>query len=80
MKHTYYSSLFSMYAQISGAVSGADKHKFNTIKPVFSRVGIKFDNISAGNLYFSEFVIKRYSWIVAEGSNEPSVVCQSTFL
>jgi hypothetical protein len=79
MKHTYYSSLFSMYARIAGAVSGADKQKINIIKPVFSRVGIKFDNISAGNLYLNEFV-KKYSWIVAEGSNEPSVMCQSTFL
>jgi hypothetical protein len=47
-----------MYALIAGAVSGAVKQKNNNIRPVFSRVGIKFDNISAGNLYFNEFVIK----------------------
>jgi hypothetical protein len=62
-----------MYAQISGAVYRADKPKINIIKPVFSRVGIKFDNISAGKLYLSIFVIKKYSWIEAEGSNKPSV-------
>lgn len=72
MKLTYYSSIFPMYARIAGAVSGADKQKFNIVKPVFGRVGIKFDNISAGNLYLCAFVIKKYSWVEAEGSNEPS--------
>jgi hypothetical protein len=42
MKHAYYSSLFLMYAPIAGAISGADKQEINIIKPVFSRVGIKF--------------------------------------
>jgi hypothetical protein len=80
MKLTYYSSLFSMYAPITGAISRADKQRFNIVKPVFARVGIKFDNISAGKLYLNAFVIKKYSWIEAEGSNEPPVMCQSTFL
>jgi hypothetical protein len=57
MKPTYYSSLFSVYAQIAGAISRADKN-FNTTKPVFGRVGIKFDNISDGKLYLSAFIIK----------------------
>jgi len=57
MKPTYYSSLFSMYSQIAGAISRADK-KFNNVGPVFDRVGIKFDNISAGKLYLSAFIIK----------------------
>ena len=51
MKHTYYSSLFSMYAQ----VAGANKQKNISIKPVFDRLGIKFDVISAGKLYPGEF-------------------------
>jgi len=58
MKLTYYSSLFSMYAQIAGAVSRADRQKFNIGRPVFGRVGIKFDDISAGKLYLSAFIIK----------------------
>jgi len=57
MKPTYYSSLFSMYSQIAAAVCPADK-KYNNVKPVFGRVGIKFDNISAGKLYLSAFIIK----------------------
>jgi len=57
MKPTYYSSLFSMYAQIVRAISRNDK-KINIVKPVFGRVGIKFDNISAGKLYLSAFIIK----------------------
>ena len=73
MKLTYYSSLFLMYARVAGANSRADKQKFNVVKPVFGRVGIKFDNISAGNLYPCAFVIKEYSWIEAEGSIGPSV-------
>jgi hypothetical protein len=80
MKHTYYSSLFSMYAQVAGAISGADKQKINIIKPVFGRVGIKFDNISAGLLYPGISILKKNSRFEAEGSNEPSVMCQSTFL
>ena len=63
MKQTYHSSLFSMYALIAGAVYRADKMKFNVVNPVFGRVGIKFDNISAGNLYLSAFVIKSYKKI-----------------
>ena len=46
-----------MYAQIASAISRADK-KFNIVKPVFGRVGIKFDDISAGKLYLSAFIIK----------------------
>jgi len=57
MKPTYYSSLFSMYSQIAAAISRGDK-KFKTDKPVFGRVGIKFDNISGGKLYLSAFIIK----------------------
>ena len=68
-----------MYAQIAGAISGADKQKINIISPVFSRVGIKFDNISAGKLYPGQFN-KNHSRVDAEGSNEPPVLCQSTFL
>jgi len=67
MKHTYYSSLFSMYAQIAKAIGGAEKHKINIIKPVVSRVGIKFDNISAGKLYPVEFVLKNiHGWVQKE--------------
>ena len=69
-----------MNARIAGDNIRADKQKFNIVKPVFGIVGIKFDNISAGNLYPCVFVIKKYLWIEAEGSNEPSVMCQSTFL
>lgn len=80
MKHTYYSSLFSMSAQIAEAFSGADKQKNNRIKPLFDRVGIKFVIISAGKLYPGGFAIKKFSWFEAEGRDEPSVMCQSTFL
>ena len=64
MKHNYYSSLFSMYAQIASAISGANKQKINIIKPVFSRVGIKFDNISDGKLYPGEFFLKNIHGLV----------------
>ena len=57
MKPTYYSSLFSVYAQIVGAISREDK-KFYNVKPVFGRLGIKFVDISAGKLYLSAFIIK----------------------
>ena len=57
METTYYSSLFSMLVQIAGAVSGKDK-KLIIVRPVFGRLGIKFDNISAGKLYLSAFIIK----------------------
>ena len=80
MKHTYYSSLFSMYAQNPGALSGVDKKKNNISKPVFGRIGIKFADISIGKLYPGEFSIKKYSWFEVEGNSEPSVMCQSTFL
>ncbi len=58
MKHNYYSSLFSMYAQVAGAISVAGKKKNNILMTAFSRVGIKFDNISTGKLYPGEFVFK----------------------
>jgi hypothetical protein len=58
MKHTYLSSLFSMYAQIAGAVSKAGKQKFNAANPCFSQVGIKFVIISPGKLYPGKFVLK----------------------
>jgi hypothetical protein len=58
MQHTYHSSLFSMYAGIAKSVWKAGKQKFNILKPVFGRVGIKFDNISAGKLYPGELVLK----------------------
>ncbi len=60
MKHTYYSSLFSMVAQIAGAISGADKQKKNIFNPVFDRVGIKFDIISAGKLYPGIFALHNF--------------------
>jgi hypothetical protein len=62
-----------MFAQMAGAVSGADKQKNNIIMTVTSRVGIKFDIISAGKLYPGKLAVKRYSWFEAEGNNEPSV-------
>lgn len=80
MKYTYYPPLFSMFAQIAGAVSGADKQKNNIIMTITSRVGIKFDIISAGKLYPGGIAIKRFSWFEADGYNEPSIMCQSTFL
>ena len=55
MKHNYYSSLFSMCAQIASAVSRVDKQKNISNKSVFDRLGIKFDVISAGKLYPGEF-------------------------
>ena len=58
MKQTYYSSLFSINARVAGDNTKADNQKFNIVWPFFGRVGIKFDNISAGNLYLSAFVIK----------------------
>jgi hypothetical protein len=69
-----------MDARIAGDNTRADKQKFNIVKPVFGIVGIKFDNILAGNLYPCAFVIKKYLWIEAEGRNETDVMCQSTFL
>lgn len=60
MKHTYYSSLFSMFAQIAGAFSGAGKQKKSISKPVFDRVGIKFDIISGGKLYPDVFAINNF--------------------
>jgi hypothetical protein len=74
MKHTYYSSLFSMYAQIAAAFSGAHKQKKNKINPVFDRLGIKFDIISAGKLYPGGIAIKRFSRFEAEGYDEPSLM------
>jgi len=47
-----------MYAQVAEALSGADKQKNISIKPVFDRLGIKFDIISAGKLYPGEFAKK----------------------
>ena len=79
MKQTYYSSLFSMYAQITRAISGADVLESDIINPVLRRVGIIFDNISAGKLYPDQFY-KTYSRVDAEGNNKPPVMCQSTFL
>jgi len=58
MKNNYYSSLFSMYAQIATAISEANKQKFNMIKPVYRRVGIKFDNILVGKLFPGLFELK----------------------
>lgn len=58
MKYTYYSSLFSMFAQIAGAVSGADKQKNFISLPGSRGVGIKFDIISAGKIYTGESAIK----------------------
>ena len=58
MKHTYYSSLLSMYAQVAGAFSQANKQKNISIKPIFERLGIKFDVISSGNLYPGEIAKK----------------------
>lgn len=58
MKYTYYSSLFSLYAQVAGALSGADKQKNISLKPVFDRLGIKFDVISTGKLYPGEIAKK----------------------
>jgi hypothetical protein len=69
-----------MYAQVAEAISGANKQKNNIINPVFSRVGIKFVIISPGKLYPGTFIIKKYLRTEAEGSNEPPVMCQSTFL
>ena len=47
MNYTYLSSLFSMYAKIAVALTGADKQKRNVIINKIKGVGIKFDNISA---------------------------------
>jgi hypothetical protein len=80
MKHSCNSSVLSTFARYAGTNFHAGKMKFNIVKPVFSRVGIKFDIISAGKLHPGIFGLKKYSRIVAEGSNEPSVSCQSTFL
>ena len=79
MKQSYYSSLFSMVSQISRAVQGENGLNYNIINPLFSGVGIIFDNISAGKLYPGQFN-KNHSRVDAEGSNEPFVLCQSTFL
>ena len=80
MKYTYYPPLFSMFAKMAEAVYRADKQKNYNIMPVIRRVGIKFDIISAGKLYPGKLGLKKYSWFEAEGNNEPSVLCQSTFL
>jgi hypothetical protein len=56
-----------MYAQIATAISGADKQDINLIKPVCNRVGIKFDNISAGKSYPGKFVFKNiHGWVQKE--------------
>jgi hypothetical protein len=68
-----------MYAQITRAISGVGVPAKDIINPVFSRVGIIFDNISAGKLYPDQFY-KTYSRVDAEGNNKPPVMCQSTFL
>ena len=60
MKHTYYSSLFSMYAQVVAALSGANKQKNISIKAELDRLGIKFDVNSAGNLYPGEIAKKEF--------------------
>ena len=80
MKHSSCSSVYSTFARNAGTVSGAGKMKINIINIFFCRVGIKFDIISAGKLYPGIFVLKEFSRFAAEGSNEPSVMCQSTFL
>jgi hypothetical protein len=80
MKQTYYSSLFSMYARIAEAVCRSGMEKFNSSNPVFGRVGIKFDVITSGKLYPCIFVKKEYLWLVAKEPDEPSVMCQLTFL
>jgi hypothetical protein len=51
MKQTYLSSLFSMLAQITSAISATGKQKYDNTHPGISQVGIKFDNISVGKLY-----------------------------
>ena len=79
MKQSYYSSLFSMVSQIAQAVPVANGLNYSIINPLFSRVGIIFDNISAGKLDPGQFY-KKHSRVDAEGSNEPPVLCQSTFL
>lgn len=70
MKNTYYSSLFSMYAQIAGAISRADK-KRNVIINEINEVGIKFDNISDGKLYPELPGIKKYSLRKEEANDGP---------
>ena len=69
-----------MIAQIAGAIYIAEKQKNDNTPPRIGKVGIKFDNISAGKLYPEIPVLLKYSWLKAEGPNEPSVQCQSTLL
>jgi hypothetical protein len=48
-----------MYAQVAEAISRGSKQENNIGDPLFHRVGIKFDNISAGKLYPGIFGIKK---------------------
>lgn len=67
MKHSYYSSLITMASQIAQAVPAAHKQNYTIINPVCSRVGIIFDNISAGKLYPGKFVLINFQGLRHKG-------------
>jgi len=80
MKQTDNNLLCLIYVFPSKNNLKGKRQKNDISNPHFPVVGIKFDYISTGNFYPGNPGSKNTIRFEAEGSNKPSVLCQSTFL